>query len=445
MTINRDVFMAELIKRGIVKDTDADGEPSLSEELDSLGVVKAVTNPVTGGIEIFAGPRNVISGSGVIAQNKLPISATKVFSGSGTALSSGNTVITQVPAEAKFSGARLIYQNFATSEYSVSLAKIAAAPTHQNDGSALTWKTVDVSAAIPAATGTGVDIVPGFMRTPVIAISSVPRSDGGVMHLLQTRSYFGNAGAVQTGVGATAYANFKTATGREYGARIPAGDLVTTLTASAPLEAGTWQTPAAIEFIYDVPSITIACCGDSIMRGQGSTESALGVVQQLAFASTSAAFVVSPAVYAVSGQKTLASHAIGALISATLKPNVLVMAAYSPNDAITVQADIDALWVSLIGLIQTCIANDVTPVVVTAVPENALTVGRNTLRLAQNARVMALPKPVLVCDFDAVIRDPSNSALIASFADSGDGRHLSTAGYTAEIAPLRAALSKFLT
>jgi len=52
MAINRDVFMAELVKRGIVKDTDADGEPSLSEQLDGLGVVKAVTNPVTGGVEI---------------------------------------------------------------------------------------------------------------------------------------------------------------------------------------------------------------------------------------------------------------------------------------------------------------------------------------------------------------------------------------------------------
>jgi len=55
MAINRDVFMAELVKRGIVKDTDADGEPSLSEQLDGLGVVKAVTNPVTGGIEYTVG------------------------------------------------------------------------------------------------------------------------------------------------------------------------------------------------------------------------------------------------------------------------------------------------------------------------------------------------------------------------------------------------------
>jgi len=54
MAINRDVFMAELVKRGIVKDTNADGEPSLSEQLDGLGVVKAVTNPVTGGISIIS-------------------------------------------------------------------------------------------------------------------------------------------------------------------------------------------------------------------------------------------------------------------------------------------------------------------------------------------------------------------------------------------------------
>ena len=55
MAINRDVFMAELVKRGIVKDTDEDGEPSLSEQLDGLGVVKAATNPVTGGIEFTVG------------------------------------------------------------------------------------------------------------------------------------------------------------------------------------------------------------------------------------------------------------------------------------------------------------------------------------------------------------------------------------------------------
>jgi len=67
MAINRDVFMAELVKRGIVKDTDDDGEPSLSEQLDGLGVVKAVANPVTGGIELI-GPGGEVIPTGGDAQ-----------------------------------------------------------------------------------------------------------------------------------------------------------------------------------------------------------------------------------------------------------------------------------------------------------------------------------------------------------------------------------------
>lgn len=60
MTVNRDVFMQELIKRGIVKDTNEDGEPSLSEQLDSLNVVKSIVNPVTGGIDLIGPGGEVI-------------------------------------------------------------------------------------------------------------------------------------------------------------------------------------------------------------------------------------------------------------------------------------------------------------------------------------------------------------------------------------------------
>lgn len=390
--------------------------------------VKAKINTFIGGCDFFTGNSRV----GKNSSNRMPIASHKAFSGAGTALAAGNTVITQQPAEAAFRGVRLIYQNFATSAYTVSGAKVAAAPTHQNDGSALTWKVADVSAAIPAASGSGNDIVTGFMKTPVIALASVARSDGGAFPLAQTRSYFGNAGALQSGVGANHFTDFKAATGREFAARIPAGDLVTTLTPSAPLEAGTWLTPAAIEFIYDVPSVTVAAVGDSLMRGQGSAASALGPVQQFCYSKSSSNFVVSPSVYAVSGQTTGASHAIGASVAATLKPSFLVFSAYSPNDTIATQDDIDALWLSTLSLIQTCLDNKVVPVVVTAVPENALTVGRNNLRLAQNSRVRKLTGHVAVADFDAVIRSTTNSAVIAAFADSGDGRHLSTAGYAAE-------------
>lgn len=363
--------------------------------------------------------------------------AQKVFSGAGTAVGAGLTIINQIPSAADFSAVQLVYANWSGSAVTINGAKVASAPTHQNDGAALTWSTVTFAGStlgtVPAAvSGTGNDIVPGFLVSDVIPVTSVARTDDTTKSpLLQVRTYSAGASSAIS-LGGTDIANFNassTAGGMQWAARIPAGDLVTTLSASQPLEAGTWINPASVKFFHNTEAFTVATIGDSLTRGQGSTSGAAGWPARLQQLQPIANTKVGLANFAWSGQLHAASMGIGKQVISGVKPNALVFFAWSPNDAAGNDATMNSTWARTLEMIELCRQNGVIPIVCTSGPVNSYTAQQDARIKAQNTRVRQLPN--IVFDFASVLEDTADRSKILPAYDSGDGLHYSDAGYQA--------------
>lgn len=360
----------------------------------------------------------------------------KTFSGAGNNVSADMTIVTQQPALSEFYGVSLLYANYSTAgPITITIAKCAAAPTHQNDGTALSWVNVlfsgSATVTIPAATGTGNDIVPSVVMSDFINIASVARTDDTTkLPLLQTRSYGAAAwSAVNAGAGDLANFNANSASGgAQFGSRIPSGDQVTTIVAQIPVETGTFLNPVAVKFYYSKKSFTLLSVGDSLTRGQGSTSNALGWPKRVQGLLKTARINYNSCNFGWSGQKIQASHSIAKnLIS--LKPNALSFYAWSPNDGITTQALMDTYWASTLELAEICRQNNIIPILCTSGPVNSYTSAQNTIRVSQNNRIRA--SGITYIDIDSVIANPANPAQILPAYDSGDGLHYNDAGYAA--------------
>lgn len=361
----------------------------------------------------------------------------KTFCGGGTAVSSGLTIINQIPSAQPFYAVQLVYANWSGSTITLNAAKVSSSPTHQNDGTALTWANVTFSGAtsgtVPAAvSGSGNDIVPGMLVSDVIPLTSVARTDDVTKQpLLQVRTYSSGASSAIS-IGATDIADFNAAgaiTGAQWAARIPAGDLVTTITAFQPLEAGTWISPATVKFFYSSEGFTVATVGDSLTRGQASTAGATGWptrLQQLQPISNTKTTVTN---FGWSGQLHATSMAIGRQIVSGIKPNALVFFAWSPNDTAATDAIMNNTWARTLEMIEVCRQNNIIPIVCTSGPVNAYTAPQDARIKAQNARVRLLPN--IVVDFASVLEDPTDITKILPAYNSGDGLHYNDAGYQA--------------
>lgn len=361
----------------------------------------------------------------------------KTFCGGGTAVSSGLTIINQIPSAQPFYAVQLVYANWGGSTITLNAAKVSSSPTHQNDGTALTWANVTFSGAtsgtVPAAvSGSGNDIVPGMLVSDVIPLTSVARTDDITKQpLLQVRTYSSGASSALS-IGATDIADFNAAgviTGAQWAARIPAGDLVTTITAFQPLEAGTWISPATVKFFYSSEGFTVATVGDSLTRGQASSGGASGWPTRLQQLQPIPDTRLNIANFGWSGQTHAASMLMAKQVISVVKPNALSFFAWSPNDGAASDGIMDATWARTLEIIELCRQNGVIPIVCTSGPVNAYTTQQDARVKAQNARVRALPN--IVFDFASVLEDPTDTSNILTAYDSGDGLHYNNAGYQA--------------
>lgn len=385
-----------------------------------------------------------------------PAANAKIFSGAGTAISLGTTIVTQHPARrSSFSAVKLVYGNWDTSgTITVTTCRVSPTPTHTDLGSTTTWTTVTLpsSGVVPQASGTGNDIVPGMLVSNVIPVASVARSDDTTKTaLLQCRSYFA-AAASGLSLGGTDIANFNAssaANGMQFAARTPAGDATATFTSTQqPLEAGSWIVPAGVIFYYPgVRSVTLAAAGDSLQKGHLTTGSATGWVERLANKLSTNAIEVSPCIWAWTGQTHAASISIARSVVSNLKPNYLVFAAWSPNDASAgshTQAIFDAGLARALDLIEFCRQNGVQPVLMTAMPWNSLNASENTRRQTLNATIRTLANVAVIVDAASVLEDPANTKNLLAAYDSGDGLHPNDAGHEAVATAARTAIGLLL-
>lgn len=478
-------------------------------------------DPTTG--QQYAGGSPVSgAGNGQIA------AINKIFSGAGTAISSGTTIVTQHPARrTSFTGAKLVYGNWSTAAaisisaavaYPTATHQEAAAPTTSTSHSVGTLSgvvitgtagqfsctaassllqvgmqlpisgtaggtgsitgysnpttyyviatngsttftlsatpggvpitttagtptglTYSFAAYLPAATGSGNDIVPSLYVTGMLPITSLARTDDTTKNaLLQCRTYFA-AAASGISLGGTDIATFNAssaASGMQFAARTPAGDATATFTASQqPLEAGSWIVPAGVIFYYPgVRSITLASAGDSLQKGHLTTGSATGWVERMAGLLCTATVEVSPCVWAWTGQTHAASIAIARNIVATLKPTYQVFASWSPNDAAAgshTQAIFDAGLARALDMIEFCRQNGVKPVIVTCAPWTSLTQAESDRRRALNVTLRSLSNVARIVDAATVLEDPANTKNLLAAYDTGDGLHWNDAGHAA--------------
>lgn len=372
--------------------------------------------------------------------------ASKIFGvgSGGTAISLGTTMVTQHPAEFEFVGAQLFYENQSGASYTVSKARAASTATHQDVASTSTWYDATFAgsasgtvAATPS--GAGSDIQGSFLLSDFIPVISVARTDDtSKTPLLQVRSYFAAAAnGLSVGAGDIAAWNAGIASyGRQYAARAPAGDVTATFTATQqPLEAGTWIVPGSILFHYASNVRTILVCGDSLSKGHLTTGGATswpaitsGILRQRSkrYAAHNMAWT---------GQTQAASITRSKLLIAALKPDFAAFFAWSPNDAAAgsvTQATFDAGYSRALEHVSWCRRNGVEPILCTSGPWNALSGAQNTIRRANNARILALRTAgIRVFDFASVLEDPSNNAQILPAYNQGDGLHYNDAGHLA--------------
>ncbi len=353
----------------------------------------------------------------------------------------GVSVIMQFPSLAQFDAVQLVYANMdASSTYQVDIAKAAAAPTHANNGTGLTWSSVtfnDNGNVVPVATGTGADIVPGILFSDVMPLQSVARTDGGTPYLLQTRSY--SAGSVNTGgLSGTEFGLINALnSGREqWAARYVAGDQVTSISSQAPQATGNIMYPQAVVFYSNSAAYrNILWGGDSLVRGYGSTAHANGFLEQ-AVVLAGASPVRIPYNYGQSGQKHTASIATLKKALAGFTPDIVGLQAHSINDITT--AGMDKSLAETLSFLQYAKALRVPVILSTVAAASTVTGGNNTYRLALNDKVRALcaTGAARLLDIASIIDDPANTAQINASYNYGDGIHFNDAGYAAIAAVL---------
>lgn len=366
-----------------------------------------------------------------------------------TALAANTSMLLQIPALRPYVGFRAVYANYGAAQ-TIDKAKYAHAPTDLNTGGALTHSSLLFAGATSLTQGAGsgatVNEVPFIDVSDWVYEAGVARTDIiGANQLLQIRTYYSGASS-QTLINSSALANFY-GDGEEWAANMAlASDRVTSPGAWTPSRTGTTICPVGVEFAYGVPTYTIAEVGDSLRRGQESSDANVGwlsmahrVARAKNGSSTSGPVYVSDS-WAVSGQRHEASIDTGKEVATKLRPRWLLFRAWSPNNGSPTQALMDAAWARTLDLVEHCRRLGVTPVLATTGPRNLYSAGEDALLKAQNTRVKSLAGYVPVSDEASVIEDPSNLRQILPAYNSGDGMHYTSAGYTAMAAVTAAVL-----
>lgn len=402
--------------------------------------VRLNTNPLTGISALVGGGIETPINFGSLA------AAQKVFGvgSGGTAIGAGTTLVTQHPAEFDFVGAQLLYHNQAAAAISVTKARVAATATHTDVAASAAWYDVTfggaASGTVPASPGgSASDTLSGYLLSDYIPVMSVARTDDITKTpLLQSRSYFAAAAnGMSTSAGEIAAWNAGPASfGRQYAARAPAGDATATFTASQqPLEAGTWVVPYSVVFHYSAGVREIVTCGDSLTKGHLTTGGATSWPAILGGLLRTSGKRYAVNNIAWTGQKHYASLATCKALVQAKKPDYVTFFAWSPNDALAAsvtQATFDEGYSRAIEMISWCKKNDVVPVVCTSGAYNALNGAQNSMRKANNARVLALrASGIKVLDFASVIDNPANDGQINPIYNSGDGLHYNDACHLA--------------
>ena len=332
-----------------------------------------------------------------------------------------------------YDAVRLILSNTSgTSSDYIASAKISAwGDASDLNNSAGTWVSVNTegnTAYATALASRNASNRVAYTVTDWTALSSVPRTDGGVNPLLGVRLYHVNSNAslpVYGNGSSDDYANWATRTdGLLWCARQQNGDQITTPSGFTST-TNTIQSPiCGVQFLARGKVVTVMSFGDSITEGRGTYINEGFILPACQNITNKNGVAVS---YANCGWSGLPSNGSTGfyqraidVLEGPIKPNILVIPNGSPNDYSTVTDAIVATErYGLEQVLQACADNGVVPLVWCVFPANssidtpagAENYGStDSVRVAWNAEVLTWrARGIAVADTSTVLNGNVNA------------------------------------
>lgn len=361
-----------------------------------------------------AAPTYALSRRGFASQGPFHSSANLV------SVAAGSTVINQFHIPYTVRGMRIVLQNFSTSAITYDGVAIKAVATHKNQGGTGTKVQVKFSGAnsvtVPAATGSGVDIIPGYAVSDPFTLAGIARTDGGTGYLYNLRAYTAGGGSVQSMP--DTFAAVETASGLQYAGGVWAAFDGVTQFFDQAINGTTAPVLGYVQFASDTPIVTIAGYGDSIVSANGC-----GWKDRAAKALRDRGYRVVVVNHAQGGSGYATARAIAAAYLPIDNANIALLPQFSVND---ITGTADPLF-AFSRMLEAAEAARSSPMTWTAIP-TTLYASRNVAIRAANALVPGLGIPY--AGFYAAIVNPANQDQILPAYDA-DGIHPNVAGHTA--------------
>ncbi|MCZ9884045.1 SGNH/GDSL hydrolase family protein [Arthrobacter sp. B2a2-09] len=367
--------------------------------------------------------------------------ATRIFGGRMSTIdnSSPNTFQITTELAQHFDAVRVLFANtdlLISHAFRLVGVSVMADKTDLNNAAG-TWVTANRNgmSRIYAELAPGTGRI-AYTATDWIAISSIPRTDGGTNPLLVARAYMNATATLPVyGAGVDNFTNWATRTdGRIWcsrqqpGVQVTSGFTSTTNTNNNPIVGFQYLTKGKV--------ITVAGCGDSITDGRGTYLNEGFILPAIDALSSMSGTAYEYMNCGWSGQamQTFAERAID-ILQSSIKPDVLVLPGASPNDVATTiaQANIDAFKYFRNRVIAEARKVGVPVIAWTWLPSNTAVKNygaTDSLRVAYNAELMAMAgKGLFVADAATPINGTTSGGQIQMGATlTADGIHPNDAG-----------------
>lgn len=361
----------------------------------------------------------------------------------GTNSGNGRATDLQVMAPFAFTGVRLVYSNPSTAgSVTINRSAVGATGAAGVNGNTVTWAASDVlfgglgSVTIPAATANGGRVIPSYVISDALAISSVARSDAGTLPILRIRTHWPDSSVIDSAN--VSVLNVVAGNPGFIWASATTSALSSALKtySGVVVEAGQLNTPVGVIFEYADGVFDLAAFGDSTMQGTTTTSNNSGYPMYAMYSALNGGKRLSTLRQSVSGMRHETSTLLATQFIAEYQPKFCLIHSWSTNDVgSNSQAGFDAAWARVEAFIIAAQAEGVIPVIATPAPQTTISA---TLIQGQIDRVLALTGNVVKFDLNAVLRDTTvNSFNPAYFTD---GTHYNDAGHIAAGAALVTAL-----
>lgn len=354
-----------------------------------------------------------------------------------------------------FHAVQLVFSNSSASPVTVEAVAVAATTTIYPAGAnniALpqgggAWSTPLQNLTVPAGAALR---TPGFLVTPKIAVSSLPRAagelDNGKYPLLLVKTYVNGTNttfayaSLNTAMGGSSWdavnEGFTLQTGRVGGDMV-----VTTPAGGSPLARSTGPilTLVGVIFTYNRKVSSVCGIGDSIMQGYLD-----GVTNNCPFAFKATARIRAggyPVSYlngGIAGSTIIEINQHGKDLITNCSPDVVILPSFSPNSPTAAQSDWDAQWYQVMDLAATQLARGKHVVLLTPYPNNAFNSTTNAYRLKQRQRVINSGLPY--ADIESAVVDTAGGIGNYKTGMNNDVTHPSPAGHEAIAAVLQPVL-----